>query len=339
MHRTMKRFMAALLLLSLLLIPSWAYAADNRGCADSQTSTSCNISAYPSDPSQGTGGVSVNSLLPLFSGSFYSGNSCSSSSCSSDSCNSNSCNSNSCTSESCTSESCTSESCNINSYSDDSCSGDSCSIDSYSSEPSDNTSYGSFWESILAYLQNNSTYANLFSLKTASAPEQSAPQSTYSDTEQNTGNTQNTGTAQNTSTAQNSASGENNTSLSGYAAEVLTLVNQERAAEGLSALSADGKLTQAAGIRVKEITVSFSHTRPDGSSCFTALSEVGASYSRAGENLAIGQKTPEEVVKAWMASPGHRANIMNPNFRRIGIAITDGGANYGGYAWAQFFSD
>ena len=129
-------------------------------------------------------------------------------------------------------------------------------------------------------------------------------------------------------------------SLEGYAQQVLDLVNQERAKENLPSLSLDPNLAAAAQIRAGEISLSFSHTRPDGSSCFTALTEAGATYNKAGENIAIGQNTPEEVVADWMASPGHRDNIMNANYSRIGIGVEESADNqYGGYAWTQFFAD
>lgn len=115
-----------------------------------------------------------------------------------------------------------------------------------------------------------------------------------------------------------------------YAAEVIELVNQERAKAGLSALKQDEKAMQAAQLRAKEIHTSFSHTRPDGSSCFTALQEVGASYRAAGENIALGQKSPQEVVQAWMASEGHRANILSEKYSAIGVGYYENG-------WVQMF--
>jgi len=128
--------------------------------------------------------------------------------------------------------------------------------------------------------------------------------------------------------------------ISSYAARVVTLVNEERAKEGLAALRIDNTLCAAAEIRAAEISTKFSHTRPDGSSCFTALAQVGARYSRAGENIAIGQQTPEQVVAEWMASPGHRANILDPRFTRIGVAaLPSDSSYYRGYMWAQFFAD
>lgn len=120
-----------------------------------------------------------------------------------------------------------------------------------------------------------------------------------------------------------------------YARKVIELVNIERAKEGLPALAYDATVEKAALVRAKESEVSFSHTRPDGSSFTTALTEQGISYRRAGENIAWGQKTPEEVVNAWMNSAGHRANIMNEAFTKIGVGYYQNaqGVNY----WSQLF--
>ncbi|MFT4143660.1 MAG: CAP domain-containing protein [Mobilitalea sp.] len=127
-----------------------------------------------------------------------------------------------------------------------------------------------------------------------------------------------------------------NSTTSSYAAQVLKLINAERAKEGLSALTTNTTLTSAANVRAKETKTSFSHTRPDGSSCFTALTQAGVTYKTAGENIAYGQKTPAEVVKAWMESPGHRANIMNANFHKVGIGVYQtGGVIY----WSQLFTN
>lgn len=122
-----------------------------------------------------------------------------------------------------------------------------------------------------------------------------------------------------------------------YAAQVVRLVNEERAKEGLPALTVDTGLTAAGNVRAKEIVASFSHTRPDGTSFATAIKEQGVSYRNAGENIAWGQKTPEDVVNAWMNSPGHRANILNGNFTRIGVGHYQNGSgtNY----WVQLFAD
>ena len=122
---------------------------------------------------------------------------------------------------------------------------------------------------------------------------------------------------------------------SSFAAEVVSLVNAERARYGLSALTIDVKVQQAAQVRAQETVQSFSHTRPSGASFSSALTEAGVSYTRAGENIAYGQATPQAVVSAWMDSEGHRANILSRNFTRIGVGYTlSGGAAY----WAQLFT-
>lgn len=112
--------------------------------------------------------------------------------------------------------------------------------------------------------------------------------------------------------------------------EVLKLVNEERAAHSLQPLKMDKDLKKAAKIRSKEVTTVFSHTRPDGSRCFTVCSKANA------ENLAAGQKTPEKVVTAWMNSPGHRKNILNPNYSIIGISYKKTDNGYKTY-WVQLF--
>ncbi|MBR4084760.1 MAG: hypothetical protein IKK33_10825 [Lachnospiraceae bacterium] len=91
----------------------------------------------------------------------------------------------------------------------------------------------------------------------------------------------------------------------------------------------------AAQVRAKESEQLFSHTRPDGSSFATALKEQNVSYRSAGENIAWGQRSPEEVMKVWMNSPGHRANIMNPNFTTIGVAYHENTKGIG--YWCQLF--
>ena len=120
-----------------------------------------------------------------------------------------------------------------------------------------------------------------------------------------------------------------------YVEQVVQLVNAERAKEGLAPLTLNIKVSAAAQVRAKEIVTSFSHTRPDGSSFATALKEQNINYRRAGENIAWGQKSPQEVVSAWMNSSGHRANIMNENFTSIGVGYhRQNGVNY----WCQLFT-
>lgn len=121
---------------------------------------------------------------------------------------------------------------------------------------------------------------------------------------------------------------------SSYEQQVLNLVNKERRSQGLSALSLSSEAQQAARVRAKEIVSSFSHTRPNGTSCFTVLNEIGAKYTSAGENIAKGQKTPEQVVEAWMNSPSHRANILSSKYTKLGVGCYFNGSNT---YWAQMF--
>ncbi len=121
-----------------------------------------------------------------------------------------------------------------------------------------------------------------------------------------------------------------------FVQQVVKLVNIERAKYGLSSVTMDENVRQAAQVRVVEIQTSFSHTRPNGAHFTTALKEAGASYSGAGENIAWGQKSPEEVVTGWMNSEGHRANILNSKFTNIGVGHIQNstGVNY----WSQLFT-
>ena len=123
---------------------------------------------------------------------------------------------------------------------------------------------------------------------------------------------------------------------SSAASEVVRLTNSARSQNGYAALVEDGALSEAAAVRAREIARSFSHTRPSGASFSSALSESGVSYLRAGENIASGQKSASEVVNAWMNSPGHRANILNSSYSRIGSAsVNINGTLY----WVQLFAD
>ena len=118
--------------------------------------------------------------------------------------------------------------------------------------------------------------------------------------------------------------------------EVLQLVNQARADAGLAPLTADPALTAAAQTRAEELTTLYSHTRPDGRSCFTALTEAGVAYGAAGENIAAGYASPEAVVAGWMASDGHRANILSADFTQMGLGYAPAEDGFGHY-WAQLF--
>ena len=121
-----------------------------------------------------------------------------------------------------------------------------------------------------------------------------------------------------------------------FAIQIAELVNAERAKAGIGVLTLDQGITSAAQIRAQEIEVSFSHTRPDGRRFSSVLTDAGITFRNSGENIAWGQRSPQEVMNGWMNSEGHRANILNPNFTKIGIGHYQNaaGRNY----WSQLFT-
>ncbi|MEY8339038.1 CAP domain-containing protein [Lachnospiraceae bacterium 62-35] len=161
--------------------------------------------------------------------------------------------------------------------------------------------------------------------------------SSVPDWSQNGGNGQNGNGNQNGNQGgDHNQNGNENGSTDGdeFKAQVVELVNQERAKAGLSPLTINSRASAAAQTRAKEITASFSHTRPDGRNFSTALSEAGVSYQKSGENIAYGQRSPKEVMEAWMNSPSHRAAILDGSYREIGIGhYRNNGVDY----WTQLF--
>lgn len=125
-------------------------------------------------------------------------------------------------------------------------------------------------------------------------------------------------------------------SLQAQRQAVLDLVNAARAENGKSALTLNDELCDVAQLRAEEIVKSFSHTRPNGSSCFTAIQEAGIRGGAMGENIAAGQSSPAAVMNSWMNSEGHRANILSGDFSSIGIGYVQSGSGYGHY-WVQMF--
>jgi uncharacterized protein YkwD len=123
-----------------------------------------------------------------------------------------------------------------------------------------------------------------------------------------------------------------------WQAEVLRLVNAERAKVGLSALTYNAQLqVQAAAYACEMVHYHFfAHVDPvDQSTLANRADEFGYAYWAIGENLAAGQPTPAKVMSDWMNSTGHRENILNPAFTELGIAVRSGG-DYGIY-WVQEF--
>lgn len=118
--------------------------------------------------------------------------------------------------------------------------------------------------------------------------------------------------------------------------EVYEITNNYRSLVGVSSLTLDSSLVEAANIRAKELSNSFSHTRPNGSSCFTVLSELGISYGTAGENIAAGYSSSQSVMEGWRSSSGHYQNIISSKFKKIGIGVN---IINNQYYWVQIFSN
>lgn len=125
--------------------------------------------------------------------------------------------------------------------------------------------------------------------------------------------------------------------ISQQAQTVLQLVNEERAKQGLKSLMLSTNLTSIANTKAKDMAVNnyFSHTSPTYGSPFEMLQHFGVSYRSAGENIAAGQKTAQDVMNAWMNSSGHRANILNSSYTELGVGYYAGGSY--GTEWVQLF--
>ncbi|MFS0672574.1 CAP domain-containing protein [Ornithinibacillus sp. 179-J 7C1 HS] len=129
--------------------------------------------------------------------------------------------------------------------------------------------------------------------------------------------------------------GQSNISeLSQFEQDVVDLTNQEREKYGLSPLKIDLELSKVAKEKSRDMASNnyFSHNSPNYGSPFDMMKSFGITYHTAGENIAKGQRSPEEVVNAWMNSEGHRANILNANFTHIGVGYVEQGN-----LWTQQF--
>lgn len=124
------------------------------------------------------------------------------------------------------------------------------------------------------------------------------------------------------------------TQMNRLAMQVIDLTNKERRKKGLPALKTDPSLSNVAQTKTNDMNRKhyFSHTSPTYGSPFDMMRDFGVTYRTAGENIAMGQVTAQQVVNSWMNSEGHRKNILNPHFTTIGVGYTSSG-NY----WSQMF--
>lgn len=127
------------------------------------------------------------------------------------------------------------------------------------------------------------------------------------------------------------------TSVNTQENEVVRLVNIERAKNGLQALKANWQVARVARYKSQDMANKgyFSHTSPTYGSPFKMMESFGVKFSAAGENIAMGQRIPAEVMKGWMNSPGHRANILSAAYSQIGVGLAKNSS--GSLYWTQMF--
>lgn len=173
-----------------------------------------------------------------------------------------------------------------------------------------------------------STQPNTQPNQTNQSTQQTQPSTQPNQTNQSTQNTQPSTQATPTKQA------DSKQSMSAFVASVIELTNTERKKQGLSALQAYPELSNVADVKAKDMYEKgyFSHTSPTYGSPFDMMRDFGITYQSAGENIAKGQRSPEEVVKAWMNSEGHRANILSDKYTHIGVGFEEPG-----FEWVQMF--
>lgn len=159
----------------------------------------------------------------------------------------------------------------------------------------------------------------------AQAPEQSEEAKDPEQTQQNTKAQQ----------SENTDKAEQTKDASQFEQKVVDLVNQEREKQGLKPLTLNKKLSDVARTKSKDMMDKgyFDHNSPTYGSPFDMMKQFGIEYTTAGENIAKGQQSPEDVMNAWMNSDGHRKNILNPDFTEIGVGYVKGDTTY----WTQQF--
>ncbi|NGY87805.1 hypothetical protein F6Y05_31765 [Bacillus megaterium] len=159
----------------------------------------------------------------------------------------------------------------------------------------------------------------------AKAPEQSEEAKAPEQTQQNTKAQQ----------SENTDKAEQTKDASQFEQKVVDLVNQERQKQGLKPLTLNKKLSDVARTKSKDMMDKgyFDHNSPTYGSPFDMMKQFGIEYTTAGENIAKGQQSPEDVMNAWMNSDGHRKNILNPDFTEIGVGYVKGDTTY----WTQQF--
>ncbi len=122
-----------------------------------------------------------------------------------------------------------------------------------------------------------------------------------------------------------------------YVQELLTLINEERRRQGSPPLRLDQRLVQAAQQHAEDMAFNdfFSHLGSEGTTLDSRLLAVGYSSSLAAENIAAGNATPQATVQQWLRSPGHRQNLLNPEFTDVGFGYARSRLGRFVFYWAQ----
>jgi uncharacterized YkwD family protein len=192
------------------------------------------------------------------------------------------------------------------------------------------------------------TKKTIKSKDTANSNTSNKPTTSNTNTTQNQTNTSPSTSSNSTTPSSSSGSSNNSTSNTNPSTsdadvlpiekEVVRLVNVERTKQGLKPLALDSKLSSIARKKSQDMKDKnyFSHQSPTYGSPFDMLKQFGVSYRTAGENIAAGYPSAQAVVTGWMNSSGHRANILNPAYTKIGVGYVAGG-NYGNF-WTQLFT-
>lgn len=122
-----------------------------------------------------------------------------------------------------------------------------------------------------------------------------------------------------------------------WAMACFDLINEEREKRGIAPLEYNPVLQEACNVRAQEIVDKYSHTRPDGTSCFSILGEFDLSYRTCGENIYSSPRSPEAAVEGWMNSTGHRNNILNEKFTESAVGFYYDSSSTWKYHWVQLF--
>jgi uncharacterized YkwD family protein len=192
-----------------------------------------------------------------------------------------------------------------------------------------NTNRNNNWSDLFNSFPNINTGNFQFDFPQTARPNYATPNTSTPNTSTPTTSTPTTSTP-NTSTQDTTTS--NSSTQSAFATEVFNMVNQERSKAGLSTLAIDSALSGMALDKAKDLYNNnyFDHNSPTYGSPFDMMKTYGIQFTYAGENIAKGQQTPQEVMTAWMNSQGHRDNILNSHFTKIGVAFYNG-------EWVQEF--